>query len=314
MWKRLIVPAIESPSRIANGCVSSASCRSSRSRWPSRGEELRRPQRLERAEEVAVRVVERGELLAVLRPHRPDHRRAASRSGGKLLEDPARVERLAQVRPAVDADEVARARIHGQPCLDGEVAIVALDQLVHLGEAPVRRRARARPLRTRPDPRRPRRVSARPLRAGARAARRRPRSRAAGASTPSARRAPARLIRGRDGSCGTAGGAASRAPGSTRDPPRAAARSRRSCGVSGRVAPWPMISCNVLGSTLGEGTVTPAWRRSRDRSRTSSSTPSSEARRRLALAQIRQYPDAALKMAARPVEDFDDDLVGSSTG
>jgi peptide deformylase len=36
--------------------------------------------------------------------------------------------------------------------------------------------------------------------------------------------------------------------------------------------------------------------------------PEQEARRRLALAQIRQYPDAALKMAARPVEDFDDDL------
>jgi peptide deformylase len=34
----------------------------------------------------------------------------------------------------------------------------------------------------------------------------------------------------------------------------------------------------------------------------------SEARRRLALAQIRQYPDAALKMPARPVEQFDDEL------
>src|SRR5579872_554163 len=33
-----------------------------------------------------------------------------------------------------------------------------------------------------------------------------------------------------------------------------------------------------------------------------------EARRRLALAQIRQYPDAALKMQARPVEAFDDEL------
>jgi peptide deformylase len=33
-----------------------------------------------------------------------------------------------------------------------------------------------------------------------------------------------------------------------------------------------------------------------------------EARRRVALAQIRQYPDAALKMEARPVEEFDDDL------
>jgi peptide deformylase len=36
--------------------------------------------------------------------------------------------------------------------------------------------------------------------------------------------------------------------------------------------------------------------------------PEREARRRLALAQIRQYPDAALKMQARPVEQFDDEL------
>jgi peptide deformylase len=36
--------------------------------------------------------------------------------------------------------------------------------------------------------------------------------------------------------------------------------------------------------------------------------PEREARRRIALAQIRQYPDAALKLAARPVEEFDDDL------
>lgn len=34
-----------------------------------------------------------------------------------------------------------------------------------------------------------------------------------------------------------------------------------------------------------------------------------DARRRLALAQIRQYPDAALRMKARPVEEFDDQLV-----
>jgi peptide deformylase len=33
-----------------------------------------------------------------------------------------------------------------------------------------------------------------------------------------------------------------------------------------------------------------------------------EARRRLALAQIRQYPDPALRMEARDVEDFDGDL------
>jgi peptide deformylase len=37
--------------------------------------------------------------------------------------------------------------------------------------------------------------------------------------------------------------------------------------------------------------------------------PEREARRRLALAQIRQYPDAALKMEARPVVDFDDELL-----
>ena len=33
-----------------------------------------------------------------------------------------------------------------------------------------------------------------------------------------------------------------------------------------------------------------------------------EARRQLALAQIRQYPDPALRMVAKPVEQFDDDL------
>jgi len=37
--------------------------------------------------------------------------------------------------------------------------------------------------------------------------------------------------------------------------------------------------------------------------------PEREARRRFALAQIRQYPDAALKMEARQVEQFDEELV-----
>jgi len=36
--------------------------------------------------------------------------------------------------------------------------------------------------------------------------------------------------------------------------------------------------------------------------------PEREARRRIALAQIRQYPDVALKMTARPVEEFDEEL------
>jgi peptide deformylase len=36
--------------------------------------------------------------------------------------------------------------------------------------------------------------------------------------------------------------------------------------------------------------------------------PERAARRRIALAQIRQYPDAALRMEARPVVEFDDEL------
>ena len=36
--------------------------------------------------------------------------------------------------------------------------------------------------------------------------------------------------------------------------------------------------------------------------------PEREARRRLALSQIRQYPDAALRMRAKPVESFDEPL------
>ena len=37
--------------------------------------------------------------------------------------------------------------------------------------------------------------------------------------------------------------------------------------------------------------------------------PEQEARRRLALAQIRQYPDPVLRMRAREVDTFDDNLV-----
>src|SRR3954453_8734385 len=84
-------------------------------------------------------------------------------------------------------------------------------------------------------------------------------------------------------------------------------RSRRSCGVSGLVAPWLMISRSVLGSTS-------ARVQSRRMSEIEGQVKEEEldaeqqARRRMALAQIRQYPDAALKMAARPVKEFDDDL------
>jgi peptide deformylase len=38
--------------------------------------------------------------------------------------------------------------------------------------------------------------------------------------------------------------------------------------------------------------------------------PEREARRRVALAQIRQYPDPALRMRAEEVEDFDENLAG----
>src|SRR5438067_304190 len=63
--------------------------------------------------------------------------RSARRCGPwEAGEDPARVELLAQVRPAVDADEVAGAWVHRQPCLCGEVPVVPLDQVVHHGEVP----------------------------------------------------------------------------------------------------------------------------------------------------------------------------------
>jgi peptide deformylase len=42
--------------------------------------------------------------------------------------------------------------------------------------------------------------------------------------------------------------------------------------------------------------------------RTEELDPEREARRQLALAQIRQYPDPVLRMEARTVEEFDDDL------
>src|SRR5581483_9300668 len=51
-------------------------------------------------------------------------------------EDPLLVEQRALVRPPVDAHEVTRPRIHRQPRLRREVAVVALDQHVHLREAP----------------------------------------------------------------------------------------------------------------------------------------------------------------------------------
>ena len=59
-----------------------------------------------------------------------------SRVGRKTGQDPLVVERLALVGAAVQLDEVARARIHRQLRLHGEVPVVPLDQLVHPREAP----------------------------------------------------------------------------------------------------------------------------------------------------------------------------------
>jgi hypothetical protein len=55
------------------------------------------------------------------------------------LEDPARVERPDPVRLAADVDEVARARVHRQPRLDGIEQVVPGDQVVDGVEPPGRR-------------------------------------------------------------------------------------------------------------------------------------------------------------------------------
>ncbi|TML54769.1 MAG: peptide deformylase [Actinobacteria bacterium] len=84
-------------------------------------------------------------------------------------------------------------------------------------------------------------------------------------------------------------------------------RSRRSCGVSGLVAPWFIVSRSVLGSTSARVQSRP-MSEIEGQIKEEELDAEQQARRRMALAQIRQYPDAALKMAARPVEEFDDDL------
>jgi hypothetical protein len=56
--------------------------------------------------------------------------------GRKTGQDPLLVERLPLVGAAVQLDEVARARIHRQLRLHGEVPVVPRDQIVHPREAP----------------------------------------------------------------------------------------------------------------------------------------------------------------------------------
>src|SRR5262249_48804716 len=98
-----------------------------------------------------------------------------------------------------------------------------------------------------------------------------------------------RKFRGRDGSGAPRIGLVARSASS-------ASRPLRSCGVSGRSS----IAARVHSSRMAEieGQI-----------KDEQLDPEREARRRVALAQIRQYPDAALKMEARPVEEFDDGLI-----
>jgi peptide deformylase len=60
--------------------------------------------------------------------------------------------------------------------------------------------------------------------------------------------------------------------------------------------------------TLGSGTTLSAVAEEYGQVREEELDPEREARRALALAQIRQYPDPALRMRAYEVEDFDEDL------
>src|SRR5258708_7282846 len=118
---------------------------------------------------------------------------------------------------------------------------------------------------------------------------------------PSARTAASgsgRKLRGRSGSGRPLTGLVARSASTMR-------RSSRSRGVSGRIAPWLRISLASRGSTTlvcrsmdVDGQVIEE----------ENIDPERDARRQLALAQIRQYPDVALRMTARPVEEFDDEL------
>ena len=59
----------------------------------------------------------------------------------------------------------------------------------------------------------------------------------------------------------------------------------------------PTVAATTLEQVAEQGQV-----------KTGDLDPQAEARRRLALAQIRQYPDPVLRLEAQEIEDFDDDL------
>src|SRR5262249_46717294 len=133
------------------------------------------------------------------------------------------------------------------------------------------------------------------------------RSPAAGASTPAARQAPRSARRRSDGSSASGGAVAGRrADFRGRPPPTPRARAGRAASRGGsrpasgspRAPAVPRRYCaRCPMSEDVEGQV-----------KTGELEPEGEAGRQLALAQIRQYPDPVLRMEARPVEEFDDDL------
>src|SRR5436305_9304117 len=99
------------------------------------------------------------------------------------------------------------------------------------------------------------------------------------------------------------------ASGLSRRSASSASRSARSRGVSGRETPCRMIASRSRRSTpLVCPSVGEVHGEIRDEELEAERDAERDARRRLALAQIRQYPDAALRMKAKPVEAFDDDL------
>src|SRR4051794_8656628 len=137
----LIVPTIAPSSTIANRCRSSLRCWSRR-RWSaavknsslrvgSNGARYSRLTRYSAASSSPSRPVS-GRIT-------PDRSCSVARCvhvGRPALEDPLRVQRPALVGAAVDLDEVPRLGIHRQARLGGEVAVVPVDELVHLREAP----------------------------------------------------------------------------------------------------------------------------------------------------------------------------------
>src|SRR3954451_6407212 len=84
-----------------------------------------------------------------------------------------------------------------------------------------------------------------------------------------------------------------------------ASRAAPSRGASGRVTPCRMIASRSRRSTP---LVCPSVTDVHEEVRDEELEAERDARRRLALAQIRQYPDPVLRMEAKPVETFDDDL------